>query len=166
MITKGIDLESNSAHENHLDNDMSTMRSNNTYSSGGVRTGYSYSSVDNGEIEATNMNMVSMANHSQYQYPYYYYYPTKKMPFMNSQMHPMIPGDPNVNGPNPPPSSNPAYYYTYAGYPPSTPNAQMPAMYPPVYLYYNSVPMMEHPNEAMDQAMYRNNDGMNSKQES
>lgn len=163
---EGIDLESNSAHENHLDNDMSTMRSNNTYSSGGVRTGYSYSSVDNGEIEATNMNMVSMANHSQYQYPYYYYYPTKKMPFMNSQMHPMIPGDPNVNGPNPPPSSNPAYYYTYAGYPPSTPNAQMPAMYPPVYLYYNSVPMMEHPNEAMDQAMYRNNDGMNSKQES
>ena len=160
------DIASTSAHEHNLDNDMSTMRSNNTYSSAGVRTGYSYSSVDNGELESANINMASMANHSQYQYPYYYYYPTKKMPYMNSQMHPMIPNDPNINGPNPPPSSNPAYYYTYAGYPPGTPNGQMPAMYPPVYLYYNSVPMMEHSNEAMDQPIYRNNENVNNMQES
>lgn len=147
-----------SVNEYDIDFDSTT---NNSYSSAGPRTGYTYSSIDNAEVENPTINVGPMMGPSQYQYPYYYYYhPSKKIPYMNPQMSQMMSmghNSNNINNSHPPTSANPTYYYTYAGYPPATPNTQIPAMYPPVYLYYNSVSLMDHANESMEQQQFYRN---------
>lgn len=144
---------------NDLDNDISTMRSNQTYSSAGMKTGYTYSSFSNGENDdINNIRPSHIVPPSTYRYPYYYYYPSKDMQFINTQMHPIIPGDTSIDSLNLPNSANPGYFYTYPGYhgyPPTTPNNQMPAMYP-YYLYYNPISMMEVPNENFN-SLHRSN---------
>lgn len=129
--------------EGDADHEVSTMRSNATFSSAGPKTGYTYSSIDN-ESEGVNMQMVPPMNGTGYQYPYYYYYPTKDMPYMNSPMHPM---NTNEHDSAPPASSsNAPYYYPYGNYPPpSTPNGQMPVY--PMYVYYKPVSLMDHNGE-------------------
>lgn len=140
--------DGNSLEQHDLDNDTVTVKSANIYGTA-PKTSYTNTSVDNYEMD---LNMRMQNQSSQPQYSYYYYYPTKHMPYMNNQRYPMMQNGTNMNN-HPPQSSNIPYYYApYSNYPPETPNTQMSHMYPPVYYYYNQMPMAENG----DQQFFRN----------
>lgn len=145
------------------DNDIDIMRSNQTFSSAGPKTGYTYSSVDNGEHEMINMYHNQAVNPAHYQqYPYYYYYPTKDMQYFSRQVHPMMNNEHPANSSNRGPMSGTGYYYPYQNnYPPNTPNG--PGMYP-MYMYYNPVPIMDHHEGQAQPSAFRSGEHGNSPQ--
>ncbi|TID14771.1 hypothetical protein CANINC_004442 [Pichia inconspicua] len=115
-----------SANENDTDNDESFMTT-------AGKTGYTHSSIDNGEHEVP---VHVSTNPASFQYPMYYYYPTKDgNPYLT---HPgqHVP-NPEFRGhyQNGPPPSNSGYYYPYHNYgTPTSPNGQMPVY--PMYVYH------------------------------
>ena len=154
-LNNGEKIQPNKDNIKHdVENDISTMRSNATFSSAGPKTGYTYSSIDNGEVEIPNMHMGPVMNPS-YQYPCYYYYPTKDMQYMNPQIPPMIPVDHMNNGNMPPPPpTNGGYYYQYPNYMPPQSNGN--GQIYPMYYYYNH-PGMEHPGDVPNNPVAPNN---------
>lgn len=143
--TTEIEESENATSQCVGEHNSSSTRDNVTFSSGSPLTGYTYSSYDNGEVEALNLNDDNhLKNPAPYQYRYCYYYPPKDIPYLNPQMHASILQNEPVETSKtfPPPLSGAGYYYPYPNYPlPGTPNGQM-TMYP-MYLYYNPVAMLD-----------------------